>query len=94
MAILPPCTRGLSLSTGAGDNRLCDSKHRAGSRGKGRVLCRSREYPVIVDEEELKALGVGIVQADIVNRADGVHHDPKKLTKCLKELIRRLENSI
>ena len=52
------------------------------------------EYPVVVDEEELKALGVGIVQADIVNRADGVHHDPKKLTECLKELLHRLEDSI
>lgn len=64
------------------------------SKAKAAYYAAHGEYPVVVDEEELKALGVGIVQADIVNRADGIHHDPQKLTKCLRELIRRLEDSL
>ena len=48
-------------------------------------------YPVQVDREALNALGVGFVQADLVSRTDGGHHDPDKLTRSVMKMVYGLQ---
>ena len=36
-------------------------------------------YPVVVDDDALNQLGVGIIKADLITSKDAIHHDPKKL---------------
>jgi hypothetical protein len=45
--------------------------------------------PVVVDREEIRALSVGIREADLVSKADvnvGVRHDPSRLAEEVHEL--------
>ena len=44
-------------------------------------------YPVIVDEDVLKALGVGVIKADLITNHDAIHHDPKKLAESVMQLV-------
>ena len=44
-------------------------------------------YPVIVDEDVLKALGVGVVKADLITNHDAIHHDPKKLAERVMQVV-------
>ena len=44
-------------------------------------------YPVIVDEEAVNDLGIGLVRADIINESDVIRHDPDKLCKAVMKMI-------
>ena len=44
-------------------------------------------YPVIVDEDVLKALGVGVIKADLITAYDAIHHDPKKLAESVMQVV-------
>ena len=44
-------------------------------------------YPVVVDEPELKALGVGVIKADLITANDAIHHDPKKLADSVMRIV-------
>ena len=44
-------------------------------------------YPVIVDEDVLKALGVGVIKADLITNHDAIHHDPKKLAASVMQVV-------
>ncbi|MBL7155692.1 MAG: YvcK family protein [Candidatus Omnitrophica bacterium] len=44
-------------------------------------------YPVVPDEEEIKKLGVKIVEANVINTKDYVRHDPHKLAKIIIDLL-------
>ena len=44
-------------------------------------------YPVIVDEDVLKALGVGVIKADLITNHDAIHHDPKKLAESVMQVV-------
>ncbi len=44
-------------------------------------------YPVIVDEDVLKALGVGVIKADLITAHDAIHHDPKKLAESVMQVV-------
>ena len=44
-------------------------------------------YPVIVDEDVLKALGVGVIKADLITKHDAIHHDPKKLAESVMQVV-------
>lgn len=44
-------------------------------------------YPVIVDEDMLKALGVGVIKADLITNHDAIHHDPKKLAESVMQVV-------
>ena len=43
--------------------------------------------PVVVDEAEINALGVGFVKADIINQKEIIRHDPDKLCKNVMQMI-------
>jgi conserved hypothetical protein, cofD-related len=47
--------------------------------------------PVEVDEEELNALGVGFVKADIISETDVIHHDPDKLSHNVMKMVYTLK---
>ncbi|MBE0449100.1 MAG: uridine diphosphate-N-acetylglucosamine-binding protein YvcK [Actinobacteria bacterium] len=47
----------------------------------------SRRYPVSVDAEDIRALGVNLVLADVLNEDRPSCHDPDKLAAILRELI-------
>ena len=40
-------------------------------------------YPVAIDEEEIAALGLGLIKADIINETDLIRHDPDKLAAAI-----------
>jgi len=45
--------------------------------------------PVVVDREEIRALGIGMREADLVSKADvnaGVRHEPSRLAEEVHEL--------
>ena len=44
-------------------------------------------YPVVVDEDELNALGVGFLKADIISETDVIHHDPVKLSRAVMKMV-------
>ena len=44
-------------------------------------------YPVIVDEDVLMALGVGVIKADLITAHDAIHHDPKKLAESVMQVV-------
>ena len=43
--------------------------------------------PVLVDEAQINALGIGFVAADIINQTDAVRHDPDKLSRNVMRMI-------
>ncbi|MGE5587712.1 MAG: gluconeogenesis factor YvcK family protein [Clostridia bacterium] len=44
-------------------------------------------YPVVVDSDELKALGVSVVEGDLVSAADYARHDPERLARAIMKLV-------
>lgn len=44
-----------------------------------RKYAEAGAYPVIVDDDNLNKLGVGVIKADLITDKDAIHHDPKKL---------------
>ncbi len=44
-------------------------------------------YPVLVDDEELNKLGVGVIKADLITSKDAIHHDPKKLCDSVMRVV-------
>ncbi len=48
--------------------------------------------PVAADVDELKALGVKVVEEDLIYESDLVRHHPEKLAKCIIRLIFRSKN--
>ncbi|MGM9540955.1 gluconeogenesis factor YvcK family protein [Anaerovibrio sp.] len=44
-------------------------------------------YPVVVDEDVLNALGVGVIKADLITDHDAIHHDPKKLAESVMRVV-------
>ncbi len=44
-------------------------------------------YPVLVDDDALNQLGVGIIKADLITSKDAIHHDPKKLCDSVMRLV-------
>lgn len=53
---------------------------------------KSGAYPVVVDEDEINALGVGLVKADIIDAAQELHHDPAKLTRSIMKMLYGLKS--
>lgn len=51
-------------------------------------------YPVEVDKDALRKLGVGIAEADLVCWQDTVHHDPKKLTDNVMKMVYELKSGM
>ncbi len=49
-------------------------------------------YPVLVDEDELNALGVGFIKADIINETNVIHHDPVKLSRNVMKMVYSLKS--
>jgi len=49
-------------------------------------------YPVAVDEEELNALGVGFIKADIISETNVIHHDPVKLSRAVMKMVYGLKS--
>ena len=49
-------------------------------------------FPVIVDEDELNALGVGFMKADIISETDVIHHDPVKLSRAVMKMVYGLKS--
>ncbi len=48
------------------------------------------QYPVIVDEDAITALGVGYFEADIINDAELIHHDSAKLAHNVMHIYNEL----
>ena len=44
-------------------------------------------YPVEIDEKNIHALGLGFVQADIINETNVIRHDPAKLANAVMKMI-------
>ena len=44
-------------------------------------------YPVLVDDDALNQLGVGISKADLITSKDAIHHDPKKLCDSVMRVV-------
>lgn len=44
-------------------------------------------YPVVVDDDALNQLGVGIIKADLITSLDAIHHDPKKLCDSVMRVV-------
>ena len=44
-------------------------------------------YPVVVDEKELNRLGVGVIKADLITKADALHHEPQKLCDSVMRIV-------
>ena len=44
-------------------------------------------YPVVIDEDEVNRLGIGLVKADIINEEDVIRHDPDKLCRAVMKVI-------
>ena len=44
-------------------------------------------YPVVVDDDALNKLGVGIIKADLITSLDAIHHDPKKLCDSVMRVV-------
>lgn len=44
-------------------------------------------YPVVVDDDALNQLGVGIIKADLITSKDAIHHDPKKLCDSVMRVV-------
>ena len=51
-------------------------------------------YPVIVDEDEINALGIGFVKADIINEEDVIRHDPDKLCNAVMQLVLQVQSQL
>lgn len=45
------------------------------------------QYPVVIDEDEIHALGVGFVKADIINETNVIHHDSEKLAHNIMQMV-------
>ncbi|WP_019552515.1 gluconeogenesis factor YvcK family protein [Propionispira raffinosivorans] len=48
---------------------------------------KQNSFPVLVDEDELNALGVGFVKADIISETNVIHHDPVKLSRNVMKMV-------
>ena len=44
-------------------------------------------YPVVVDDDALNQMGVGIIKADLITSKDAIHHDPKKLCDSVMRVV-------
>lgn len=44
-------------------------------------------YPVLVDDDALNQLGVGIIKEDLITSKDAIHHDPKKLCDSVMRVV-------
>ena len=44
-------------------------------------------YPVVIDDDALNQLGVGIIKADLITSKDAIHHDPKKLCDSVMRVV-------
>lgn len=44
-------------------------------------------YPVMIDEDELNKLGVGIIKADLIKAENAIQHDPKKLADAVMRVV-------
>ena len=47
--------------------------------------------PVIVDEDKINALGMGLVKADLVSETDAGRHDPYKLCAAVMKMVYELQ---
>lgn len=47
----------------------------------------SGAFPVVVDEDELSALNVGVIKADLITATDALHHDPSKLCDSVMKIL-------
>lgn len=51
-----------------------------------------RSTPVLTDQEEIEALGVRIIGADLISEENLVRHDPEKLFKLIRRLVFNLKD--
>ncbi len=55
-------------------------------------MCESlNAKPVIIDEDKINALGMGLVKADLVSTTDAGRHDPYKLCAAVMKMIYELQ---
>lgn len=52
-----------------------------------RKYAETGAYPVVVDDDALNRLGVGIIKADLITSKDAIHHDPKKLCDSVMRVV-------
>lgn len=52
-----------------------------------RKYAETGAYPVVVDDDALNQLGVGIIKADLITSKDAIHHDPKKLCDSVMRVV-------
>ena len=52
---------------------------------------REGQYPVIVDEKSIQALGVKCFKADIIDDSQMIHHDSLKLAHCVLDIYDSLQ---
>ena len=45
------------------------------------------KFAVEVDEKELNRLGVGVIKADLITKADALHHEPQKLCDSVMRIV-------
>lgn len=48
---------------------------------------KENAYPVVIDEDAINALGVGLVKADMIDETDVIRHNPDKLAKSVMRMI-------
>ena len=47
-----------------------------------------------LDEDEINALGIGFVKADIINEEDVIRHDPDKLCNAVMQLVLQVQSQL
>jgi uncharacterized cofD-like protein len=60
------------------------------ARAPEQLLMRYKEenaYPVVVDSDKIKELGITVIEAEVISTEDYVRHDPEKLSRVVIDLI-------
>ncbi len=58
-----------------------------------RYYAKEGAHPVVIDEDEINALGIGFIRADIINETDVIRHDPGKLARSVMKMVYGLRSS-
>lgn len=57
------------------------------------VYASQGAYPVIADVEEVEALGVKVIQANLISETNLVRHDPLRLSRTIMAMVYKLKSS-
>ena len=62
------------------------------SEGMKEFYKKENAYPVKIDEDEINALGVGFVKADMIDENEVIRHNPDKLAKSVMRMVYGLKH--